>query len=525
MHHMVSPDISIAGVSERDKRPSTFPCPTCRSVITVPPGGVEQFQTNFYLNERIPTCEVCDGGKEAKYKCTNCGHNMCAKCQRCHAKFFTDHEVQPIASRCQQSPQQSLDPLNKETIADHIKVLEAALVTMGDEKVSLQRERQEVADVITKRAEALRALVTQAEECSQRALADWTKKLDEEIQAEMTFVRDRYCKIWQLSPQGGDKGQAAVTHRHKQTVLLSDYELNHYQQRGSKGREAKIIQHQYKDCAIDLQAVEAYIGTVWANSEPTGETSSLVSPLVYSETNAAERCGSDVHTASQTSDTTQLTQDLADIKHKVKTLELLVDSGSQHLNETELKGFKEESSKLKISLTALKEEVTKIQQTIVSFKGDMSSMQKNMIKMQEDLRVDNTGLKKDIATIKKDTTLLQKRNKSFHDDLSKDLKSFKENSSITVAFNGVLKEDREISRTRETLIMNVEKCNVGQAYDEETGVFTAPVTGTYFFLARALKAKGPEFCGLIITVDGSEATRSKSHDGELQAGVGCSLCT
>lgn len=101
--------------------------------------------------------------------------------------------------------------------------------------------------------------------------------------------------------------------------------------------------------------------------------------------------------------------------------------------------------------------------------------------------------------------------------------SFPENSSITVAFNGVLKEDREISRTRETLIMNVEKCNVGQAYDEETGVFTAPVTGTYFFLARALKAKGPEFCGLIITVDGSEASRSKSHDGELQAGVGCAV--
>lgn len=99
-----------------------------------------------------------------------------------------------------------------------------------------------------------------------------------------------------------------------------------------------------------------------------------------------------------------------------------------------------------------------------------------------------------------------------------------EQSSIMVAFNAETNQDITINNSLfDPVILNIVTCNAGQAYNEHTGVFIAPVTGTYFFIARAMTREGPGYCHLLITVDGDDVASSLSHEGELHAGVGCTV--
>lgn len=62
-------------------------------------------------------------------------------------------------------------------------------MTMREEEETLQREMKAVADVISRRADDLKALVMQAEERGQRALAEVAEKLDKKIQEDIVTNR------------------------------------------------------------------------------------------------------------------------------------------------------------------------------------------------------------------------------------------------------------------------------------------------------------------------------------------------
>lgn len=67
-----------------------FPCPTCRSGVRVPRGGVQQFTRNFYLpddeldRERSmdprPLCST-HPAKELIYFCKKCDQSICSRCK------------------------------------------------------------------------------------------------------------------------------------------------------------------------------------------------------------------------------------------------------------------------------------------------------------------------------------------------------------------------------------------------------------------------------------------------------------
>lgn len=74
-----------------------FKCPLCRSDILVPAGGVDGFQTNFYIEtERVMPelsieadypCDICTDGKFAVAYCLNCEENFCRSCVSSHMKM------------------------------------------------------------------------------------------------------------------------------------------------------------------------------------------------------------------------------------------------------------------------------------------------------------------------------------------------------------------------------------------------------------------------------------------------------
>ncbi|PVD28731.1 hypothetical protein C0Q70_11325 [Pomacea canaliculata] len=152
-------------------------------------------KANFNLTCEPHTCKVCDQRQKAVYFCSDCCRTMCAQCQRCHDIFTSNHRVGPLTSSGTRSSQNTSLPPFVETITDDLDVLEAALATMREEEDTLQRETQAVADVISKRADALRALVTQAERNSQRALAELSMKLGTQLQEEIVSARENQAVL------------------------------------------------------------------------------------------------------------------------------------------------------------------------------------------------------------------------------------------------------------------------------------------------------------------------------------------
>ncbi|XP_025099119.1 uncharacterized protein LOC112566907 [Pomacea canaliculata] len=455
------------------------------------------------------------------FTCTECGHNMCDQCQQFHNKFFSNHHVQPLTCSYQKDYQLSFEPITKGTVTEQLKVLEEALVTMREEEDTLQGERQAVADVISRRADAVKALVTQAEERSQRKLAEVAESLGKQIQEKIITARDRHCRIWQLSSQGGTKGQSTSVPSHEQTALLTDDDVQMYKQQCSRGRQSQTLLHQFDDSAINMQVIEAYIGTVSSGKQCTGEdSSSLLSAVTCSETSPLERQVSDTLLTSLPSDMTKLTRDIAEIKDKLAALETITSRlEKQQTTVLQLEALNEENSNLQSQVVSLREADSRMQENMDTFqqneekiRGDFSNIQKDITNMEHKLqgmKAINLKLQTKVDSSQQESSHIKTETKKLQDateDLSRGFQILKEKASNLVAFNARLHEDSPAG----SVILREVDCNVGQAYDNKTGIFTVPVTGIYFFMARAMAAEEPKRFFLDIWVDNVRAAESGS---------------
>ncbi|KAK7500421.1 hypothetical protein BaRGS_00008328 [Batillaria attramentaria] len=90
-----------------------FLCPTCRSPVRVPDGGVKNLQANFYLHEaddssRSVSCELCedeDQKQDATHACEECRVKLCRSCRRIHDRFpgAGSHHLNPLCQPTDQS--------------------------------------------------------------------------------------------------------------------------------------------------------------------------------------------------------------------------------------------------------------------------------------------------------------------------------------------------------------------------------------------------------------------------------------
>ena len=77
----------------KQQRVGSFPCPTCRATVNIPPGGVDKFQVNFYIEAEVEssgnvvrTCDMCHKGP-ATHKCSDCDQFACDTCTAIHASI------------------------------------------------------------------------------------------------------------------------------------------------------------------------------------------------------------------------------------------------------------------------------------------------------------------------------------------------------------------------------------------------------------------------------------------------------
>ncbi|XP_076437704.1 uncharacterized protein LOC143276921 isoform X1 [Babylonia areolata] len=74
----------------------SFPCPSCREIMLLPPGGVGALQTNFYVVDNLAAtssspprrlCDVCTDDREATHSCLQCQQRYCLPCRKNHDSF------------------------------------------------------------------------------------------------------------------------------------------------------------------------------------------------------------------------------------------------------------------------------------------------------------------------------------------------------------------------------------------------------------------------------------------------------
>lgn len=75
--------------------------------------------------------------------------------------------------------------------------------------------------------------------------------------------------------------------------------------------------------------------------------------------------------------------------------------------------------------------------------------------------------------------------------------------------------------TRGPLLFNDVKSNVGNGYNIKAGVFKAPISGIYLFIATVLRPSTSGDAEVYIVVDGTQVTKSVPHESETGEGASC----
>ncbi|KAK7507437.1 hypothetical protein BaRGS_00001372 [Batillaria attramentaria] len=240
---------------------SSFTCPTCRDVVVVPPGGVEDFQRNFNMEASVAnatsqdlTCEVCDNSTASTHACTECQKRLCLPCLQVHdqvagakyhnlisleragnqasatstgssrKKFCRAHRKQEfslycrqcqvaICSLCHQAAHQdhttediavAMEKIKAEVrqmlkkLEEEVKVADEIMAEVSTEEQELERQKEAVVAEGVEAAGKVTAWANQAEESLVNEVSKLTEPVRDKLQKQKTIARDSKSEVDRL---------------------------------------------------------------------------------------------------------------------------------------------------------------------------------------------------------------------------------------------------------------------------------------------------------------------------------------
>ena len=181
---------------------STFPCPTCRRMTSLPAGGVAALQGNFYISaddlERARKGNKCPvhGQKELEFFCVPCDKAICINCK------LTDHE-----SHKTQDLDKVLELRKKELPGERPRV-QKALAELAQQVEGVRRELQLLQDrkaaveaAIHARHATLIATANKARDKELTSLQTLNAELEGGLAADLACLQKNLNEVRKLDQQ------------------------------------------------------------------------------------------------------------------------------------------------------------------------------------------------------------------------------------------------------------------------------------------------------------------------------------
>ncbi|KAL8562935.1 hypothetical protein ACOMHN_004627 [Nucella lapillus] len=261
----------IQGVADSNQG-GEFPCPFCRKMTSLPPGGVASLCANLYIrNEQPPekldnpnTCEI-HSGQKMEFWCGRCDEVLCLTCKCREHKGHPTVGLTPAVS-CRKSQLQEMEGM-----------LQRAFSVFTDKEMSLKEEKRAVtkkmaaveANILARHAVIVAAADAKRDEelrtlASQHAVM--TTDIDEQLEVQKgnrEELSTLLSKLRETLDSGTDREVFALgkkltreggDHRAREALLQSERPTPCLIQR-------PVLQFDVSSAKV-VQTIEGYLGTV-----------------------------------------------------------------------------------------------------------------------------------------------------------------------------------------------------------------------------------------------------------------------
>ena len=162
------------------------------------------------------------------------------------------------------------------TEVDDVGLVEAALLQLSEEEAELDKQQQELRDVINARYAVTLTHVADARDTCLKTLRAAAQDRSDPLRAELTFARDAHYSLLRHASRGRSAGggSGSVT---PSPASLTESERERLRQHTAQGRQAKFFQLKENDTAslTSLQeAVQDFLGVVVPSGKQNQQSSS-----------------------------------------------------------------------------------------------------------------------------------------------------------------------------------------------------------------------------------------------------------
>ncbi|XP_070196856.1 tripartite motif-containing protein 2-like [Littorina saxatilis] len=465
-------------------------CPTCRRSTPIPSGGVERLQNNIYVNagndENDPPpilCDLCEEGQEAKYNCTKCVSYFCTRCTRSHNRFCQASAVKELKTS-KASTTSSKTPANAPR--DECQLLQDVIHKLVEKEKRLGEERRAREHDVHVRYAALLRHAGEARDVSLGSLREVTQVLGDVIRADLSLARDALNKMKQSS--AGDEAVSVTSKK-----VLSEENRRHFEELLNQKEDLSILKYEQRDNTENLHSsLRDFMGTIVAPSNDSAEDFDASRHLNAS--NSLQQ-GKGL-LPSQGSKLSLQNVDATDMEAKLETLAAKVAESEKQISLLQTQNTllcrdftarHNDNTKLSTDVEALFKELCCLKETSSKTTKDVTTLQHDKANIAEKCQK-NQQLRDELTSLQAEHNKTATNVGEMKQSIGDLLKDKVAKGNPQVAFHARMNDETVVKQFLETVICGTVITNAGGAYDDKTGIFKAPVSGFYCFLATSRSA-------------------------------------
>ncbi|KAK7486460.1 hypothetical protein BaRGS_00022261 [Batillaria attramentaria] len=272
-HHSFCEECLIA-LTRNSARRSHVTCPECRKVTQLPPGGVSQLQTNFYITRLLDAnadrdAEICQVHRNEKlrYYCVNCDVPICLDCRNTdHDKHDTEGLASDLATAKGELEKGKLrlESASRD-LENYLAWLEQAEKEVENKLQSAERKLSERTATVSRWvAEAVDNGLKSLKEASEKTLKPLRNRRSE-AKRSLDTVQKMEADLERVLTDSSSSSQDVISWRRNVVGQGSEERLRELTSDRSNVYDVPILL--FTEESLNPEAIAEFIGTVDATSK------------------------------------------------------------------------------------------------------------------------------------------------------------------------------------------------------------------------------------------------------------------